>query len=194
MAEGAGEWASRLRGYVAACRASTPLPGRDAFTCAQEWQYRIVSGSIRAGIREYSPRYFREQAVVHRRWGYNNPVIVFTSNAPGLIAATEIIGTGHEQVILLLDSEFDPSPCGEEETGEDFYRHFWSTIDTEAELDPKFVAEWRAEHPIPNGCCYWRHSEGVYSGPRSSRCATQLWRWDGGTPTVIEGSGQRLVS
>ncbi len=194
MAEGAGEWASRLRGYAAACRASAPLPGRDALTPAQEWQYRIIGSSIRAGMREYSPRYFREQAVVHRRWGYNNPLIVFTSNAPGLIAAKEAIGTGQEWVVLLLDSEYDASPCGEEDVGEGFYRHFWSTVDTEAELDPKYLAGVRVEYPIPDGCSYWRHSEGDYSGPRSSRCATQLWCWDGGTPTMIEGSGQRLRS
>lgn len=194
MAEGAGEWASRLRGYAAACRAATPLPGRDALTPAQEWQYRIVSDSIRAGMREYSPRYFRERAVVYRRWGYNNPVIVFTSSIAGLIAAIEIIGTGHEQVVFLLDGEFDASPCGEEDIGEGFYRHFWSTVDAEAEFDPEYLARVRAEHPIPDGCSYWRHSEGDYSGPRSSRCSTQLWCWDGGTPTMIEGSGQRVVS
>ena len=194
MAEGAGEWAARLRRYAAACRASTPLLSRDALVGAQEWQYRIISDSIPAGMREYSPRYFREQAVVNRRWGYNNPVVVFTSNAAGLVAATEIIDTGHEQIVFLLGSECDVSPCGEEDVGEGFYRHFWSTVDTEAEIDPEYLAQVRAEHPIPDGCIYWRHSEGSWSGPLASRCVTQFWCWDGKTPTVIEGAGVRMVS
>lgn len=194
MADGASEWVSRLRRYVVECRASTPVPDRNTLTNVHEWQCRIIGSSIRAGVREYSPRYFREQAVVNRRWSYNNPVIVFTSNVPGLIAVKEIIGTDHEQVVFLLEREYDASPCGEEDTEHGFYRHFWSTVDTEAELDPEYVAKLRTEYPIPDGCSYWRHSEGTYSGSLSSRCVTQLWYWDGETPTIIEGSRQVLVS
>ena len=194
MAEGAGEWAARLLRYAAACRASTPLPNRDALVGALHWQYRIVVNSVLAGMREYSPRYFREQAVVNRRWGYNNPVIVFTSNVAGLVAATDLIGTGHEQLVFLLDSEHDASPCGEEDVGEGFYRHFWSTVDTEAEINSEYLARVRAEHPIPEGCSYWRHSEGSGSGPLASRCETQFWCWDGGTPTMIEGAAVSMRS
>ena len=194
MAEGFGEWASRLRRYVAACRASRPIPDRSTLTNAQEWQYHIISSSVRAGMRKYTPRYFREEAVMNRRFGFNNPVFVFTSSVPGLIAAKDAIGTGHEQVVLLLENEYDASPCGEEGTEDDFYRHFWSTVDTEAELDPEYVAGLRAEHPIPDGCSYWRHCEGSYSGPMASHWVAQLWCWDGGTATMIEGAWQSIIS
>lgn len=185
MAESVGEWTARLREHTAECRAAAPLPDREALTDAQEWQCRIVGGTLLAWLRQHGPLLLQERAVMHKMLGIDrDPVVVFTSTVPGLVAAREIVGPDHERVVYLLEDEYAALPPSLADPEYKRHAQFWSFF--RPEVEPGFAAEARAKHPIPATCSYWQHSEGTMWAVNAGRGADHLWRWDGHKPELLE--------
>ena len=181
----AAEWADELRRLAAACRAARPLPDRDALTPAQEWQCRIVGGALLAWLQEHGPRFLQERAVMATLLDVDpDPVIVFTSDLPGLVAAQEILGSEHELVTCLLEEEFADAEVRAADPGYVRHVHVWSRFLPEPESD--FVALARSRHPITAGDHYWQHVEGTMWAPNAGRGGDHLWRWDGHEAELLE--------
>ena len=105
----AGDWMAQFREYSGACRVIKPLPPRDSLTLAEEHQCRTVGGTILTWLRHAGPRMLQERAAMCGVLGIDPaPVIVFTSNVAGAIAAQQILGADHERVIFLLEGEYAP--------------------------------------------------------------------------------------
>lgn len=193
MAGAVAEWTQQLREYVAKCRTVNPLPGRDQLSDAQEWQCRILGGSILSWLRQYGPRFLQERAVMCKLLGIDrDPAIVFTSNVPGLVAAREIIGPHHERVLYLLEDEFAGSSPKGADPQYKWHVHFWSFF--REQLDPEFAAEARVKHPIPAGCSYWQHTEGTMWAANAGLGGDHLWQWNGQEPELLEEAMRRWVS
>jgi hypothetical protein len=185
MAESVSEWIARLHEYAAGCRSAAPLPDRDALTEAQEWQCRIVGGSILAWFRRYGTQFLQERVTLHKMLGVDrDPAIVFTSTVPGLVAAQDIIGPNHERVVYLLEDEYAAMPAPLADPEYKWHVQFWSFFCPD--IEPEFAAEARAKHPIPVGCGYWQHSEGTLWAVNAGRGIAHLWRWDGHEPELLE--------
>lgn len=120
------------------------------------------------------------------------PIIVFTSDVPGLVAAQPIVGSDHERIVFLLDSEFDALPLKPLDPTYRWHVHYWSRFRTE--LDAEFLARARAKHPLPNGHSYWQHSEGTMWTINAGNGGDHLWRWDGQTPELLEAAMTRWVA
>ncbi|TVR92458.1 MAG: hypothetical protein EA416_07330 [Trueperaceae bacterium] len=179
------EWAEDLRRFAAACRTARPLPDRGAFTAAQEWQCRIVGGALLAWLHEHGPGFLRERATMAALLGVDpDPVIVFTSDVPGLVAAREILGDDHELVICLLEEEFADAPARAADPGYVRHVHVWSRF--LPELEREVAAAARAQHPISASSSYWQHAEGTMWAPNAGRGVDHLWRWDGREADLLE--------
>ncbi len=100
------EWLELMRAHAARCRQVRPLPDSRALSLAEVWQYRIVGGTIDTWLRQIGPRFLQERAMMAGMLGVDpEPAILFTSNVPGLVAAQELVGTGHNRVVFLLEDE-----------------------------------------------------------------------------------------
>lgn len=178
MASSVDAWIAKLREYTAECRAKAPLPDWEHLTAAQEWQRRIVGGSILNWLRQIGPRFLQERAIVHRTLQVDpHPAIVFTSNVPGLVAAQEIVGPDHERGVYLLEEEFAAAPAHLADGEYKCHIRFWSFF--RAEPEPAFAARARAKYPLADGGSYWQHSEGTMWAVNAGRGVDHLWRWDG---------------
>lgn len=178
-------WVAELRRYAAACRAARPLPARDALSPAEERRCRIVGGALLAWLQEHGPRFLQERSAMARLLGVDpDPIIVFTSDVPGAVAATEILGPEHERVVILLDEEYAGGRARVADPGYVRHVHVWSRFLPEPE--PDFATRARARHPIPATCSYWQHAEGTMWAPNAGRGVDHLWRWDGREPELLE--------
>ena len=112
-----------------------------------------------------------------------DPVIVFTSDLPGLVAAQEILGSEHELVTCLLEEEFADAEVRAADPGYVRHVHVWSRF--LLELEPDFAAVARSRHPIRSGDRHWQHTEGTMWAPNAGRGVDHLWRWDGSEPELL---------
>jgi hypothetical protein len=121
-----------------------------------------------------------------------DPLIVFTSDIPGLVTAQEIVGADHERVVFLLEDEYRVAPLLAADTAYKQHVHVWSFF--RPELEPGFAAEAQAKYPIPDGCSYWQHSEGTMWAANAGRGGDHLWRWDGHEPGILEEAMSQWVA
>jgi hypothetical protein len=193
MTEAVDDWPMQLRQHITACRAVLPLPSRDALTPAQEWHCRIVGSTLLKWLRQVGPRFLQERAVMCKLLEIDrDPVIVFTSDIPGLVAAQEIVGPDHERVVFLLEEEYKAAPLLAADPNYKRHAHVWSFF--RPEVEPGFAAKARAKHPIPDGYSYWQHSEGTMWAVNAGRGGDHLWRWDGHKPELLEEAMSQWVA
>jgi hypothetical protein len=62
--------------------------------------------------------------------------------------------------------------------------HVWSFFCLSVE--PGFAAEAKVKYPIPDGCCYWQHSEGTMWAVNAGWGVDHLWKWDSHEPKLLE--------
>jgi hypothetical protein len=182
MTEG---WAKQLQDYIAVCRAAFPLPNREDLTPIEEWQCRIVGGSLLSWLREHVPRILQERAVLSKLLALDpEPFVVFTSNLPGLVAAREIIGQDQEAIGYLLEDEYASPPLLAADNGFRSHIHVWSYFPQMVGAD--FESAARTKHAIAKECTFWEHDEGTMWATNAGRGAAHLWQWDGEKPELLE--------
>ena len=193
MAGTAAEWIAQFRQHVSDCRAASPLPCRESLTCAEECQCQIIGGSLLNWLEHVGPRVLQERVVMCGLLGLDrDPLIVFTSDTPGLVAAHEILAPDHEKVGFLLKDEFSASPPQADDPDYRWHVHVWSFF--RPAIEPAFEAQARAKHPIPDGVKYWQHSEGTMWAMNAGRGVDHLWRWNGEQPELLEEALSHWVS
>ena len=193
MESGLEQWVAELRAYIADCRSKNPLPDPDSLTVAQEWQRRIEGGALLTWLKKIGPSFLQERQVLAGMMGVAaEPVIVFTSDVPGLVAAREILGEEHERVLYLMHEEFESSPLQSADRRYQWHAHVWSYFATE--IDEILTEAAIAKHPIPPECSYWMHHEGTMWGIRAGRGVDHLWKWDGTEPELLEEAFSHCVS
>lgn len=176
------KWFQELTAYVAACRATRPIAHRDSLVAADEWQCRIIGGSLISWIEEGGPRLIQERAVLARLKNWEkDPFIVFTSEEPGLIAAQEILGEESARVAFLTPAEFSSWLTSHPDPEYRWHVHRWSYF---APLDQE-TRKKTAKYPLAGGESYWLHKEGTMCGQLFGRGGDHLWKWDGKDPSLL---------
>jgi hypothetical protein len=113
-----------------------------------------------------------------------DPFLIFTSNNPGLVVATEIFGKDNDQVAYLHDDEFKKFKDKHPDADYVWHINFWSYFDEP--MKPDGHDQLAEGHPIPEGNVYWMHHDGILWGPLHGRGLEHLWKWDGEEPELIQ--------
>ncbi len=177
------DWFNDLKSYTTECRRHNPLPCRDRLSLAEEMQCRIIGGSLLEWLQNYGPHILQERAVLAKLHDWSkDPCIVFTSEQPGLIAASEILHVCKPTITCLLPEEFTrwlniyPDPDYR------WHIHTWSYFAT---LDVVAVQKAR-QYPLTAKESYWLHKEGTMCGSLFGFGGDHLWKWNGSEPTLLE--------
>jgi len=186
-------WFANLRQEATDLRKRIPLPSITDLSGAQEWQRRIIGGSVVAWLEHHGPAFLRERQVLHKLMSVDSdPGIVFTSNIPGLLAAQEIIEDDGQGVVYLHEKEFQRWLRKNPDREYRWHVHFWSFF--REPIDKKFVARFTQAYPLGKGSSYWQHSEGTMWGVLAGRGGDHLWKWDGVEPQLLEEAVQTWIS
>lgn len=182
MEGGRRVWADKLRQHIARCREAKPIPRRNSLTLADEWQCRILGGSLVNGLRRDQPHIIQEASALRVLDVDSDRLIVFTSTLPGLVAAREILGPDDDRVAYLLEDEF--STFNEQDYDEAcrWHIHKWSFFVEGGHLETYA----RPKHPLPKGATYWIHDDGCVWAQNAGDAVQHLWTWDGVKPTLVE--------
>jgi hypothetical protein len=187
-------WISELRSHIVGLRDCNPLPDRQLLDSAEEWQCRIIGGSLLNWLNEIGPDYLQERKVLSKLLEIEpEPLIVFTSTVPGLIAATEIITPENESVLFLADDDFAKWSRQHPDAEYCWHVHFWSYFHTSP--DQEFLAQAQEQYPLDDEAeTYWQHVEGTMWGQQAGRGVDHLWKWDGKEPLLLEEAFSHWVS
>ena len=186
-------WFANLRQEVLGLRKRTPLPPIVGLNEAEEWQRRIIGGSVIAWLEQHGPAFLRERKVLHKTMNVDpDPGIVFTSNIPGLLAAQEIIGDGGQEVVYLHEKEFQRWLKKNPDPEYRWHVHFWSFF--REPVDKILAAKFKKAYPMDKNFSCWQHSEGTMWGVLAGRGGDHLWQWDGVEPRLIEEAFHSWVS
>lgn len=188
------EWISELRSHVDKLRDHHPLPDRQSLDPVEEWQCRIIGGALLNWLREIGPNFLQERQVMCGLLGIEpDPLVVFTSTAPGLIAATQIITSEIESVVFLKDEEFATWSRQHSDNEYRWHVHFWSYFAPRP--NQEFLAQCQEQYPLDDETeTYWQHVEGTMWGQQAGRGADHLWKWDGKEPLLLEEAFSHWVS
>lgn len=173
-------WAAALR----AARAPLPAPALDA---AEEIQLRILGGSLIRWLQREGPLILAE-----REGGDPEPVIVFLTGFPGLVAAEQILGADHERVVPIDADRWEAFVEAHPDPTRAHHVLVWSEIDDE--LPDDLLARARAEFPLAEGEVYWLHHEGTEWAEHAARGAHHLWAWDGSEARLVQEAFQSWTS
>lgn len=155
----AAVWCDNLRAHIRKCRESRPIVARDTLTAEQEWQCRVVGGTI---IDWWERRYrqiVRERRFLSIKFKTAEPqLVVFTSDMPGLVAASEVFETPPSGYVFLFDDEFNEWMKSNSDREFDWHFHFWSRFSSRLEQD--VLGRARAKFPAVPQEQFRLHSEG----------------------------------
>lgn len=184
------EWKARLRAFFVDESGRDEIPPREELTDAQEMQCRIVGGALIAWLERHGPRMIQERSVLRAVGFEPNPLIVFTSNVPGLVAAREILGEQPERVVYMTEARFRDFLRANPDPRYIWHVHHWSLFPPQ--LEAEFLEAARSGYPIADGCQYWQHVEGTLWGPSCGLEIRHLWQWDGAEPALLEEGMQSV--
>jgi hypothetical protein len=191
MTEAGIDWFDEVRCDARGFRRSHPLAARDSLSMKDEMQCRIIGGSLIQWLEKYSPRLLQERSVLAKLKGWeSDPFVVFTSEQPGLIAASEILKGKASKIVFLYPDEFTKSTKSYPDPDYRWHVHTWSYFTT---LDADELQR-AAKYPLAPGETYWLHKEGTMCGPLFGRGGDHLWKWNGEKPVLLEECFNQWVS
>jgi hypothetical protein len=186
------DWVTSLRTYIADCRARHPLPRRADLSLAQEWQCRIVGGSLCTWLDRWGPQVLQQRAALHRAAGVEGQaLVVFTSDVAGLAAAAEIIDPRLTRRVVFLRTDEYEEWISQHPDEFRFHVHSWSTFRVPPEKE--LLSRARRRFELTRGEEFWQHSEGTLWAPLAGQAADHLWAWDGEEPRLLEEAFESRV-
>jgi hypothetical protein len=184
-------WMTGLRKYVDVCRIKNPVINRCDLSVEQEMQCRIIGGGLISWLNKYGPAFLQERAVLSSLMNVSkDPILVFTSTVPGMVAAREILADASESVVALFAEELIDWLTTNPDPEYRYYVHMWSFF---ANPDDEILSK-AGDYPIGDGECYWLHKEGTMCGLLFGRGGDHLWKWDGKEATLLEEGVKCWVS
>ena len=185
------KWLRGLKRFIRECREKRSLPNRNALSAMEEIQCRIIGGSLIAWLREHGPRFIQERAVEAELQNFEkDPYIVFTSELPGLVAASEILSKGPANIVFLYPDEFMEWLKDNPDPDYLWHIHTWSFF---APVDAD-TAKKAEKYPCSEGESLWLHKEGTMCGNLFGRGGDHLWKWNGREPELLEEALNQWVS
>jgi len=114
--------------------------------------------------------------------GEGQPLLVFTTDISGLVAAQEIAGDDPSELVYLLDEEYDEW-MAQHDDGFEHHIHLWARF---IDPDHDFLDRAKRDFPCPVGWRYWTHSTGTLWGRLAGGGADHLWVWDGRESKLVK--------
>ena len=174
------QWLRKLQSHTENCRAIIPIPAPNGLSRPQERQYQIIKGSLHHRLNCLPAMISSPAAGQQDIRGYG---IIFTSNAAGLVAASEIGTRRKIPLFSLLPGELRIFLQRCPDTGHKYHAHLWSHF--LEDLDSRTVRLAR-RYPLCDREKYWLHVEGIACGPGLARGSEHLWSWDGSEPKLLK--------
>jgi hypothetical protein len=184
-------WFDELKRYAAECRTKHPLFDRADLSLADETQCCLIGDSLKKWLNKQWPKFLKQRMDLVRFKGWSqDPFIVFNSNQPGLIAASEILAGDHPEIAWLYPKEFTDWHKRHPDNTYQWHVQFWSGF---GPLNPVLhrVEEKSLlkKYPRNPGECFWVHDEGTICGPLFGRGSYRLWKWNGVEAVLLENLG-----
>ncbi len=156
MDEAGKTWVNGLKQFEANCRKRSPLPSRDDLSPLEAQQCRILGGSWLAWLKHHAPGMLEERAVLHKAMHVDpEPVVVFLSIAPGLIAAHKIFGDrAPDGIVCLKEDQFKRWPRKSPDRSMSWHAYCMQTF--RKVTDHELGEHYRAQS-IPEDCEAWLH-------------------------------------
>ena len=111
--------------------------------------------------------------------------MVFTSNAPGLVAAKEIQPAKKLPLVSLYPEEFSIFLQNFPDHEHRYHVHVWSHFLEKLDNDTQKIAE---SYPVNDTEKYWLHIEGIMRGQQLARGSEHLWSWNGTHAKLLKKS------
>jgi hypothetical protein len=170
------DWSSSLKEFIQTQRQHIPIPSRDGLSEEEEWHCRIIGGEF-MGWYERHLRDILGQRVALRVMKFDpDPLIVFTTTMPGLVAAQEIMPEPSENIVYLLQDEFKAWENEHPVHVFTFHIHHWSCVQ---QIDQELLPQAQADYPEVSKEEYRIHVTGDLWGEQCGTEGVHLWRWDG---------------
>jgi hypothetical protein len=172
-------WLQKIKNHAECCRASRPIPERDALTWPQILQMHIIKGSLLSWINNLS------LAISPSLGGQDGHGvhIVFTSSCPGLVAAKEITQGKNLPLLSLYPEELNGFLQSFPDNEYRYHAHIWSHFLEELDYETKKIAD---RYPLKDKEKFWLHIEGIMSGKLLGRGVEHLWSWNGSQTELLK--------
>jgi hypothetical protein len=192
MSREASAWVRSFRAFIAGCRERDPLPSRESLSPAQEFQCRIIGGSLCTWLDRWGPQVLQQRAALHRAAGVEEQaLVVFTSDVAGLAAAAEIVDPRLARRVVFLRADEYEEWISEHPDELRFHVHTWSTFRVPPEKE--LLSRARRRFELIRGEEFWQHSEGTLWAPLAGQAADHLWAWDREVPRLLEEAFESRV-
>lgn len=119
-----------------------------------------------------------------------DPAVVLTTSAVGIVAATELCGTGHPlagalepPVAAVTELEYRLWCMRMPDEGHRLHLNHWNWLKTRVPRE-----RWRefSRHPLGPGERYWLHRTGTSGAGSADRRDCHLWKWTGRHACLLE--------
>ena len=184
------DWSSSLKEFIQTQRQHIPIPSRDGLSEEEEWHCRIIGGEF-MGWYERHLRDILGQRVALRVMKFDpDPLIVFTTTMPGLVAAQEIMPEPSENIVYLLQDEFKAWENEHPVHVFTFHIHHWSCVQ---QIDQELLPQAQADYPEVSKEEYRIHVTGDLWGEQCGVEGVHLLRWDGQEMGLLQEAFSQLV-
>jgi len=186
-------WQSAVAAHFERERADHPLPSRDRLSATEEFQLRIVGGSLVNWLERYGPQMLKEREFLRELNDVDSsPDIVFISTVPGLVAANEILDPRPPSIFFFSQEEF--SLFLKENPDPTFRWHVTYTSYFHELLDADILARASQKYKLRSKEEFWLHRESSMLGQLFGRGGDHLWKWNGRKPALLEEGFNTWIS
>ena len=187
----ARHWFEDLRQHVADNRIRTPIPLRPSLSLADEEKCKIIGGGLIAWLESAGAEVFNQRAMFSRLAELEPDAFVFVvTDAPGLVAAGEILGHDHPGVEVLLLAEHRALPPNLADHRLKWHIEYQTYFHARVE---RINRDDLKPYPKHRGERFWIHVENTITGPNMGFGLDHMWKWDGAKATLVrEELGRRI--
>ncbi len=183
------EWRDRLVEFLAKMREQSPRPRREDLSAREDEKRRVAGGALMQFLQFLQSEAAFEHFPVLEEMPIGERVFVFASDAPGVVAAEDIVDPESDRAVVATKHEWRAwlrAPDGDADA--DYAHHYehWSV------WHQNFEANWDLPDEPPGE--FWVHEEGFALADRAGRGARHLWTWDGDELELFEQDVEQWTS
>ncbi|MFB6371920.1 MAG: hypothetical protein ABEN55_02110 [Bradymonadaceae bacterium] len=175
------QWRDNLRAFLEDFRESSPLSTGADFEAFDDEKRRVTGGALMQFLRFIQEDTLFEHFPILEKSPIDERVFVFATDAPGVVAAHDIIDADSERALVVTKHEwraFVDAPATDDDPTYEHHYQYWSVWHRD------FQADWNLPDEEPGE--FWVHEEGFALADRAGRGSRHLWTWDGGELELFE--------
>lgn len=151
-------WLTALKSCQQAELQVNPVPDRNNLSEEEEWHCRIIGGEFIGWYRHHLSEILQQRMALEIKQFDTEPIVIFTTSLPGLVAAREIIKEPTENLVYLLHSEFEEWEVRHPVDEFIFHIHHWSYF--QPTVDRELLALAQTRYPEIDRTEFRIHSSG----------------------------------